>query len=392
MYRLQAVFPQTLLGRLAISLTLLATVEAGLNSSGLCPAPKLGLVSATAFAFVRADATASPQTRQAGFWGKLWCTLRGNPGSCLPPDPTERASQVPPDLESLRRARVRDLQRRHDREPDLSKKISYDREIMDLLDPIVDFEKIKALQSEIKQHEQELQQFTKEQRKQQLIQRTQKLLEEKKYAEAEQEAERAVQIFNDAQTQQLLNDAKTQRLIEEVKDALAMKDVDVANVKNRQALKLTPDNREAQRIQRDIDIFIGKRNTLLVLKIVLIVLLTAAPLAGLYLLLRPRKWVLEGIDGACKEKIFPLDTDELKIGALGPPHGECDIVIRDVRRKISPVHCLIVRNGRSLYIINESPNGTLINDEEVEKGSMMRLRQGDRLSLADEAMLVLRAD
>jgi hypothetical protein len=39
---------------------------------------------------------------------------------------------------------------------------------------------------------------------------------------------------------------------------------------------------------------------------------------------------------------------------------------------------------------DESTNGTMINDEEVEKGSVMRLRHGDRLSLADEAVLLLR--
>jgi pSer/pThr/pTyr-binding forkhead associated (FHA) protein len=40
--------------------------------------------------------------------------------------------------------------------------------------------------------------------------------------------------------------------------------------------------------------------------------------------------------------------------------------------------------------MNESTNGTMINDEEVEKGNMVRLRKGDRLSLADEAVLILR--
>jgi predicted component of type VI protein secretion system len=82
--------------------------------------------------------------------------------------------------------------------------------------------------------------------------------------------------------------------------------------------------------------------------------------------------------------------DEIRIGALGPPHGECDLVIRDAGHRISPLHCLIVRNGRQWYLVNESTNGTMINGEEVEKGEMVRLRKGDRLSLADEAVLVLR--
>jgi tetratricopeptide (TPR) repeat protein len=278
----------------------------------------------------------------------------------------------------------------HDREADLFKKIEYDRQIISLLDPYVDYEKIRALQSEIEQHVQEAQQLAKEQEKQQTVSRVKRLLEEKRFEEAEREAEKAAQISDDTQTQQLLNEAKTRRLVEEAKDALAAKDVDKAYEKNRQAFQLSPNDIVAQRIQKDINNFLSKRKTLLVLKIVLIVLLTAVPLAGLYVLLRPRRWVLEGVDGACKEEVFLLDTDEVKIGAVGPPHGECDIVIQDVRRKISRLHCSIVRNGRHFYLIDESTNGTMVNDEAVAKGSIMRLRKGDRLSLADEAVLVLR--
>lgn len=89
-------------------------------------------------------------------------------------------------------------------------------------------------------------------------------------------------------------------------------------------------------------------------------------------------------------KVFPLDKDEMKIGALGPPNGACDLVIRDTRHRISPLHCLIMRSGRHWYLMNESTNGTMLNDDEIEKGTMVRLRKGDRLSLAGEAVLVVR--
>jgi hypothetical protein len=297
---------------------------------------------------------------------------------------------VPIDLESQRRDQLRKLQIQHDREPNLVKKIEYDRQIISLLDPYVDYEKIRTLQSEIQQHEQEVQRFAQERERQQVIHRIQSLLGEKKFAEAEREAEKAIQIFEDAQVQQLLNEARTWRLADEAKDALAARDLDKAHEKNGLALQLSPNNREAQKIQIDIDNFLTKRKTRLVLKIVLIVLLTAGLLAGLYASLRPRRWVLEGTEGACGEKVFPLDADELKIGALGRPHGECDVVIRDVGRKISQLHCSILRNGRHFYLINESASGTLINDEEIEQGSMRRLRKGDRLSLAEEAIFVVR--
>jgi hypothetical protein len=171
---------------------------------------------------------------------------------------------------------------------------------------------------------------------------------------------------------------------------LAAKEVDKAHEKNQQALQRAPKDPEAQNLQRDIDNILDKRKMLFVLKSVFMVLLVAGMLTGLYFLLRTREWLLEGVDGPYQEKVFPLDKDEIKIGALGPPNGECDLVIRDAGHRISPLHCLIVRSGRHWYLMNESTNGTMINNEEVEKGNMVRLRRGDRLSFADEAVLVLR--
>jgi predicted component of type VI protein secretion system len=84
-----------------------------------------------------------------------------------------------------------------------------------------------------------------------------------------------------------------------------------------------------------------------------------------------------------------LDLDEVTIGALGPPDGPCDIVIYDAHCKISRRHCVLVRHGRHWELIDESTNGTKLNDTAVEKGHRVRLHRGDRVSLADAAMLVL---
>jgi hypothetical protein len=285
---------------------------------------------------------------------------------------------------------LRQLQVQHDRERDLTKKIAYDRKIIELLDPYTDLEKIRSLQAEIQQHEQEIQQRGKEQQRAEVIGLTKRALEEKRYADAEREAEAALQIFDDAEVRQLRDEARTRRLIDEVKTLLAAKEVDKAHQKNQQVLQQTPKDPEAQSLQRDIDNMRDKEKTLFVLEIVFMVLLVAGMLTGLYFLLRTREWLLEGIDGPCQEKVFPLDKDEIRIGALGPPNGECDLVIRDGTHRISPLHCMLVRSGRHWYLMNETANGTMINDEEVEKGNMVRLRKGDRLSLADEAVLVLR--
>ena len=155
MHRSQPCFPSKLLGHLVMILTLLVGVEAGLSSPGFYLSTRLGLLPTMAFASRSAAATTSPHTEQVGFLGKLWCTLRANPASCRSPEPTYPTGHVLPDQESQRRALLRKLQTEHDREPNLVKKIEYDRQIISLLDPYVDYEKIRALQAEIEQHGQE---------------------------------------------------------------------------------------------------------------------------------------------------------------------------------------------------------------------------------------------
>ena len=370
-------YPGKLLRRLATVVILLVTVAPGMSSSGLRLWPEFGPFPTAAFAFDSPDAAGSSDTMYAG----LFDWFKSKPESKAPP---------PPEPEKQRRDQLRQLQVLHDRERDLAKKSEYDRRIIELLDPYTDLEKIRSLQGEIQQHQQEIQQRGKEQQRVEAISLTKKALEEKRYADAERDAEAALQIVDDDEARQLRDEARTRRLVEEVKTLLAAKEVEKAHEKNRQALQQAPTDQEAHRIQGDIDRILDKKMTLFVLKIVFMVLLVAGMLTGLYFLLRTREWFLEGLEGPCQEKAFPLDKDEVKIGALGPPNGECDLVVRDTRHRISPLHCLIVRSGRHWYLMNESTNGTMINDEEVEKGTMVRLRKGDRLSLADEAVFVLR--
>jgi FHA domain len=368
------------LTRGALILSLLTAVDAGLSSSGLRPWPQPGLSPTTAFAFESPDATDSSHMMYAGL--REW--IFGPKSPPAPPAPP------PPDPDQSLRDKLRRLQKLHDREPGLAKKIEYDHQIIDLLKPDTDFEKIRALRAEIQQHEKDIQKLIEDQQRAEAVNRMNNALEEQRYADAEKEAETALRLFDDPQIRELLRRASTRRLVEEAKDFLAGKEVDKAREKNEEALRLAAEDQEAQTIQKDIDQILSKRKTLFLLKIALAIIFGAGMLLGLYFLLRPRKWVLEGVYGLCQEEIFPLDKDEIRIGALGPPHGECDLVIRDPGHRISPLHCLIVRSGRHWYLMNESTNGTMINDEEVEKGKMVRLRKGDRLSLADEAVLVLR--
>jgi hypothetical protein len=105
-----------------------------------------------------------------------------------------------------------------------------------------------------------------------------------------------------------------------------------------------------------------------------------------------RQWVLDAIEGPCKGKIFSLEKQELVIGTAGPPEGSCDIVICDEQRKISRRHCVIMQDGKRFYLMDESTNGTKINEEEVEKGIWVEFHKGDVISLAGEAVLTLRQE
>jgi hypothetical protein len=240
------------------------------------------------------------------------------PASARPPE----TDQGPSADEAERRNLLRKLQMQYDSERDPVKKISYARQISSLLDPYVDFEKIRVLQTDIKQLEQAVQELGTEQEKQQAMSRAKKALAEKRYKDAEQEAARAVQIRNDTQTRQVLTETRTRLLVEEAKDALTRGEMHRADDKNHQALQLAPNDPDAQKLQGDINNSRGRRKTVFVFKLISIVCLIAGLLVGLYILLRPRPWVLQGIDGACKGQVFALDKDEVKIGALGLPDGQ----------------------------------------------------------------------
>src|SRR5262249_61246130 len=68
--------------------------------------------------------------------------------------------------------------------------------------------------------------------------------------------------------------------------------------------------------------------------------------------------------------------------------GEADIVINDRKRLISRRHCLIWREKRDFYIIDESANGTFVNGQRVSKESGQLLRNKNEISLAGAATLI----
>ena len=318
------------------------------------------------------------------------------------------------------RSMVQQLQNLHDSEPDPAKKIDYDRSQKNLLNPADDAARIAALDEEIARHQGEAQQLTGDTRRKQAVEEVSEALRDERYEDAEQAAELLVENYPDIpEAKDMLAQIRTRRLIDGATDALYTSDEPACDECERaaelmaEALELSPDYEGAEFIKEDIDACLARCKTGRLPFIILSLLLLAGAGAGLYYLARtgsllPRLagafkgsgksavsggaggWVLEGIDGACRGQVFPLEKAELVIGSKGPPEGVADIVVLDAQRKISRRHCTVMQNGKQFYLMDESTNGTSINGQAVARGTPVEFRDGDQISLADVAVLRLR--
>lgn len=338
----------------------------------------------------------------------------GKRGSAdLPPAPVNQAATPHSSPEAdQQRNMLQQLQSLHDSEPDPAKKIDYDRTRKNLLDPAVEYEKIKALDDEIAQHQRETKQLGDQTQKKEAIYRASEALQDERFEDAELEAENLVKEFPDSREAiNILAQIKTRRLVSAAQDALYASDepgcgeCKQADQLISEALELYPDHEGAQSIRADTDACLERCKPKPVVVVILgvFVFVLTSSIIGLYFLSRSgtwltdrakdsRKWVLEGIEGPCKGQTFLLDNEKIAIGAQGPPDGKADIVICDPERKISRTHCLIMHNGKRFYLLDESTNGTKINDQQIKKGVLAEFRGGDRISLADEAVLQLRPE
>lgn len=307
-----------------------------------------------------------------------------------------------------RRQMLQQLQTLHDGELDPSKKIDYDRSKRNLLDPATDAAAIQALDLEVEQHQKEAQQFAGGGKKREFIVNISAALRQKRYEDAETEAGNFAKAFpGEPEPQSMLTRIKTQRLVSQARDALedgGCEDCEKAAELLASALELSPNHQGAKLLKEEADDCLQscrtKRVTLVVLAL-LVMLVFVGSIVGWFFMSRQGswlsnlvkgkpKWVLVGISGAGSGQTFVLDKPEISIGSQGKPNGPADIEICDAQRKISRRHCSIMNNGKQFYVIDESTNGVKVNDREIIKGVLTEIHQGDRISLADEAVLMLK--
>jgi hypothetical protein len=311
----------------------------------------------------------------------------------------------------------------HDAEPDPEKKIDYDQSQISLLDPNADASRIESLNAEIERHRQEAQQLSQDTRKKQSIEDVSAALRDERFDDAEAAAGFLAKTYPDLpEVRGMMAQVRTRRLIKGAADALYESDAPGCAECERagrlldKALELSPDYEGAQFIKEDLDVCVARCRSKRLRVAGLLSLLPIGLGVGLYFFARskgwhatvgstargaldgvlrvpglsPKGWALECVEGPCRGQSFPLEKGEIVVGAKAGADS-ADIVIIDERRKISRRHCTIMQDGKRFYLIDESTNGTHLNGQRIARGALVEFRQGDLISLAEEAVLVLRA-
>ena len=101
--------------------------------------------------------------------------------------------------------------------------------------------------------------------------------------------------------------------------------------------------------------------------------------------------ILEITDGLDQGEQFPLDKDQIRIGAVAQDGGQKnDIVLRDVEHLISRFHCLVEKKDGLIYVSDlGSSNGTTLEGKALTVGQPVLLRKGNRINLANAVELRL---
>ena len=97
--------------------------------------------------------------------------------------------------------------------------------------------------------------------------------------------------------------------------------------------------------------------------------------------------LLVALDGPDKGKRFLLNQEVTHIGAVAMDGGKKnEVLVRDPDRQVSRFHCEVHKRGNLCFLIDlDSSNGTFLRNRRIEPGVAMKLRNGDRITLARSA-------
>lgn len=103
---------------------------------------------------------------------------------------------------------------------------------------------------------------------------------------------------------------------------------------------------------------------------------------------------LVSLDGVDKGKRYLLNQEVTHIGGVAMDGGrKNEVLVRDPDRQVSRFHCEVHKRGNNCYLIDlDSSNGTFLHGRSLQPGMAVRLRNGDKFTLARAATFELRID
>ncbi|HMB26890.1 MAG TPA: FHA domain-containing protein, partial [Blastocatellia bacterium] len=296
------------------------------------------------------------------------------------------ATEAPQGNSEGKKAGLRNLQDLHDRAKDNpARQIDLDYLMLDFLDP-ADFADRARLKDEIKTHEQELDKIKQDGVKKVIYDKINAAERNDQLEEALQIARKGSSQFPELQGMASRFEAMVKiNFAKEIFFTRNCEEAETARESLAQARQIDSSNQLAARLEKEINSWSSRCSSSIYFWIAFAILAVAGALAALYFFFRPGYWELKCVDGPCKGETYSLDAPEILIGAV---QGEADVVIDDRKRRISRRHCLIWREKRDFYIIDESANGTFVNGQPVSKESGQLLRNKSEISLAGAATLI----
>jgi hypothetical protein len=281
---------------------------------------------------------------------------------------------------------LRRLQELHEQAKDNpARQIDLDQLMLDFIDP-GDYAARSGLKEEIKTHEQELDKIAQDAAKKVIYDKINVAERNDQLEEALQIAKKGSGQFPELQGMASRFEALVKiNIAKEIYFAGRCEEAETAKESLAQARQIDSSNQQASRLEKEINSWSSRCSSSTYFWIAFAILAVAGALVALYFFFRPGHWELKCVDGPCKGDTFSLDGPEILIGAV---QGEADIVINDRKRLISRRHCLIWREKRDFYIIDESANGTFVNGQPVSKESGQLLRNKNEISLAGAATLI----
>ena len=91
---------------------------------------------------------------------------------------------------------------------------------------------------------------------------------------------------------------------------------------------------------------------------------------------------LTGKNGVMDGKIFLIEDSTVSIGT---DPNVCSIIFPENSTGIAKLHCQLILKNNTWYLIDFSDSGTWLNDEMIQKGQAVPVKQGDVFSLANSS-------